>query len=58
MDDIQLSNSPKFKMASSYLSRYMCRVLEANLAKKFAEDLPLQIFLIHCIFRYGYDEAF
>ena len=36
----------------------MCRVLEANLAKKFAADLSLQIFLIHCIFTYGYDEAF
>ena len=36
----------------------MCRILEANLAKKFAADFSSQIFLIHCIFRYGYDEAF
>ena len=48
-DDIQLSSSPKFKMASSYQSRCMCCFLETNLTRKFAVDLSLQIFLIHDI---------
>ena len=48
-DDIQLSSSPKFKMASSYRSRRMCCILKTNLTRKFAADLSLQIFLIHDI---------
>ena len=48
-DDIQLSSSPKFKMASSCRSRCTCCVLETNLTRKFAADLSLQIFLIHDI---------
>ena len=51
IDDMQRSNSPKSKMASSYRSRCMCCVLETNLMRKFAVDLSLQIFLIHYISR-------
>ena len=51
MDDMQRSNSPKSKMASSYRSRCMCCVLQINLMRKFAADLSLQIFLIHFISR-------
>ena len=51
IDDMQRSNSPKSKMASSYRSRCMCCVLETNLMRKFAADLSLQIFLIHFISR-------
>ena len=58
MDDIQRSGSSKSKMASSYRSRCMCYVLETNLTRKFAADLSLQIFLIHWISWYGYDETF
>ena len=50
IDDMQRSNSPKSKMASSYRSRCMCCVLETNLMRKFAVDLSLQIFLIHYIY--------
>ena len=46
MDDIQRSSSPKSKMASSYRSRCMCRVLETNLTRKFAANLSLKIFLV------------
>ena len=46
MDDVQRSSSTKPKMASSYLSRYMCCILETNLTRKFATDLSLLIFLI------------
>ena len=49
MDDIQHSGSSKSKMASIYRSRCMCCVLETNLTRKFAADLPLQIFLIYYI---------
>ena len=58
MYDIQRSNSPKSKMASSYRLICMCCVLETNLTRKFVLDLSLQIFLIHYISRQGYDEAF
>ena len=58
MDDVQHSGSPKSKMASSHQSRCICCILETNLTRKFAVDLLLQIFLIHHISRYGYDEAF
>ena len=58
MDDMQCSSSPKSKMMSSYQSRCMCCVSETNLTRKFAADLSLQIFLIHYISKYGYDETF
>ena len=44
MDDIQLSSSPKSKVASSYRPICMCCVLETNLTRKFAADLSFQIF--------------
>ena len=58
MDDVQRSSSPKSKMVSTYRSRCVCCVLETNLKRRFAADLSLQTFLIHCISRQGYVEAF
>ena len=46
------------RVLDSFRSRRMCCVLETNLTRKFAADLSLQIFFIHYISRYGYDEAF